>query len=107
MAKKKNEISVSEFKSWIAGIQDMQESGWSPNKQQWEKIRGKIEQLIESEAAEPVQYQQPAYQQPVEQPYQYQQPVYQQPQWPIEPPGAIDIPLNPITYTNGEAAQFI
>jgi hypothetical protein len=107
MAKKKNEISVGEFKSWIAGIQDMQESGWAPNKQQWEKIRSKIEQLVDTEVVETVQYQQPVYQQPVEQQYHHHQPVYQQPQWPIEQPSSVDAPISPITYSSGEAAQFI
>jgi len=40
--KKTNEISVSEFKSWISGIEDMQEDGWVPNKVQWDKIKSKI-----------------------------------------------------------------
>lgn len=42
-------ISVSEFKSWMSGVEDMQEDDWVPNKQQWERIKSKIE-LLSDEA---------------------------------------------------------
>lgn len=50
MAKKKikNELSISEFKSWISGIEEMSGDDWHPNKQQWDKIRAKIELLSET-----------------------------------------------------------
>lgn len=100
MAKKKskNEISVSEFKSWISGIEDMQEDDWVPNKSQWDKIKAKIELLsddyIESS--------------PVEQPMVNRQPIYptyQQPQIPIYQQST---PLgSDITYTNGDMPEFL
>lgn len=40
-------ISVSEFKSWMSGVEDMQEDDWVPNKQQWERIKSKIELLAD------------------------------------------------------------
>ncbi len=49
MAKKKSktDVTVGEFKAWIAGIEDMNESDWHPNKIQWDKIRNKIDCLVE------------------------------------------------------------
>lgn len=38
-------ITVDEFKSWLSGVEDMQEVGWSPDKVQWKKIRDKIDLL--------------------------------------------------------------
>jgi hypothetical protein len=104
MAKKKNEISVSEFKSWISGIQDMQEDDWTPNKQQWEKIRGKIDMLAETEAPEVVA--------PAQQPYQTYTPNYQytppaaMPTFPANPT-PVPTTVSPITYSDGEPAAFI
>lgn len=100
MAKKKskNEITVSEFKSWISGIEDMQEDDWVPNKSQWDKIKAKIELLTE-DFVESL---------PVEQPMVQRQPIYpsysQQPM-PVYPPS---IPLgSDITYTNGDMPEFL
>ena len=64
MAKKKlkNEVTVGEFKAWIAGIEDMNESDWYPNKIQWDKIRNKIECLVENIEEDVPNFQQiPAY----------------------------------------------
>ena len=102
MAKKKNEISVSEFKSWISGIQDMQEDDWTPNKQQWEKIRSKIDLLAENEAPEVVAA--------TPQPQTYQS--YAPPQFnaynpPIMPQTSPTPIASPITYSDGEPAAFI
>ena len=74
--KKNNDMTIAEFKSWIAGIEDMNEDDWVPNAVQWGKIRSKISLLTEQEA-DVVEYQQPQVQQ-----YAYQQqlpPVYQPP----------------------------
>jgi hypothetical protein len=49
MAKKNSKVSlsVSEFRSWLEGVEDMQGDGWSPSLEQWKKIRNKIEMLEE------------------------------------------------------------
>lgn len=49
MAKKNTKISlsVSEFRSWLEGVEDMQGDDWSPSLEQWKKIRSKIELLEE------------------------------------------------------------
>jgi hypothetical protein len=104
MAKKRSEISVSEFKSWISGIQDMQEDDWTPNKSQWNKIRDKINLLSEQEDIAPAQ--QPQYQQPqYNQNYGYQQPNI--PLWTPEQASPLEVPLTAVTYDNGQAAEFI
>lgn len=55
-------ISVSEFRFWLQGVEEMQEEGWTPNSQQWAKIREKIDQIAEAEqsARPPLQYPQGA-----------------------------------------------
>jgi hypothetical protein len=41
-------ISINEFKSWIAGVEDMQGLNWFPTHDQWIKIRAKIDALVEN-----------------------------------------------------------
>jgi hypothetical protein len=41
-------ISLNDFKSWLQGVEDMQEAEWTPNASQWNKIRQKIESIVES-----------------------------------------------------------
>lgn len=111
MAKKKTKngisVSVSEFKSWISGIEDMQEGDWVPNKVQWGKIKAKIELLSEDyvEPAPAEQYlpQLPQYQQPMP---QYQQPVptYSQPIPTYQQSSPM---MSDITYTNGDSPDFL
>lgn len=38
-------ITVKEFQMWLAGVEEMQTEGWSPDKRQWDRIREKINQL--------------------------------------------------------------
>lgn len=102
MAKKKskNEISVSEFKSWISGIEDMQEDDWVPNKAQWIKIKAKIELLTDDY----VEYAQP------EQPMVNRvpnYPTYQQPPVPIYPSQSSAGLVSDIKYTNGDSPDFL
>ncbi len=54
MARKttKTVLSVSEFRSWLEGVEDMQGDDWSPDLSQWKKIRGKIELLEEVDYSE-------------------------------------------------------
>ena len=46
------QISVSEFKSWMSGVEDMQDGGWVPTPEQWLKIRQKIYALQEPTAVQ-------------------------------------------------------
>ena len=46
------QISVSEFKSWMSGVEDMQDGGWVPTPEQWLKIRQKIYALQEPTTAQ-------------------------------------------------------
>lgn len=100
--KSKNEISVSEFKSWISGIEDMQEDDWVPNKVQWDKIKAKIDLLSEDLVEVPTVEQQivAPYQQQYHQPLpQYQQPIpVYQPSNPM---------MSDVTYTNGDVPEFL
>lgn len=48
-------ITVSEFKQWLSGVEDMQPAGWVPNEEQWKKIRAKIACLSEELYEEPAQ----------------------------------------------------
>ncbi len=73
MAKKKakTDVTVGELKAWIAGIEDMNETDWYPNKVQWDKIRNKIECLVENIEEESTNFQPiPAYNPGWQQPYQ-------------------------------------
>lgn len=53
MARKKstavNEISAKEIKAWLRGIQEFQPKNWTPSPEQWNTIREKIFNLIESD----------------------------------------------------------
>jgi hypothetical protein len=104
MAKKKSktEISVSEFKSWISGIEDMQEDDWVPNKAQWDKIKAKIELLTEDVVENTIEQNVlPSY------PQQYHQPI-QQYQPPMMPTFHASTPMmSDITYTNGDMPEFL
>lgn len=52
-------ITVSEFKQWLSGVEDMQQAGWVPNDEQWKKIRSKIaalsDEVFEEVVAAPIQ----------------------------------------------------
>lgn len=38
-------ITLSDFRSWLQGVEDMQEDGWTPSPVQWKKIRTKINDI--------------------------------------------------------------
>lgn len=116
VSKKSNSITVSDFKSWMAGVEDMQESGWVPNKTQWDRIKAKIALLSEDivernelvyESPNPVMQQQYAQPMPSLQyaPEQFAQPTYFEPQQFTAPQ------LNPndstISYMSGEKLDFL
>lgn len=46
-------LSLAEFKAWLAGVSDMQPATWSPDKQQWDKIRSQIDRIQETKHHEP------------------------------------------------------
>jgi hypothetical protein len=49
MARKKKVITqtLSEFKAWLAGVEELQPEDWAPNKEQWALIRNKINNIAE------------------------------------------------------------
>lgn len=61
--KEKQTITVSEFKAWLAGVEDMQGANWIPSKEQWKKIRNKINILVDTPTTNVMQTNnlQPAY----------------------------------------------
>lgn len=44
---KNKKFTVSEFQTWLDGIMEFQESGWSPSAEQWKAIYQKIQNLKE------------------------------------------------------------
>jgi len=46
-APKGKKFTVSEFQTWLDGIMEFQESGWSPSPEQWKAIYQKIQNLKE------------------------------------------------------------
>ena len=64
------EMTISEFKIWIKGIEAFQGDDWIPNKEQWELIKATIDMI--DETAPEVEYATPP------QPAHYQQPQVSQ-----------------------------
>lgn len=46
--KKLDKQSLTEFRAWLSGVEEMQEPGWIPNETQWELIRQRIDLIDES-----------------------------------------------------------
>lgn len=40
-------ITLRDFKSWLSGVEEMQEDDWSPSTEQWRRIRQKIDLISE------------------------------------------------------------
>lgn len=40
--------TLSEFKAWLSGVEEMQPDGWAPDLTQWRRIRQRIENIVES-----------------------------------------------------------
>lgn len=38
----KDVVTLSEFRAWLSGVEEMQPAGWAPDAAQWKKIRDKI-----------------------------------------------------------------
>ncbi len=45
----RKKISLSEFKAWLEGVEELHPSDWSPDKDQWKLIRNKIKNIIEDQ----------------------------------------------------------
>jgi len=52
MAAKRKKITLSEFKAWIQGVEQLQPKDWAPTAEQWKMIREKIELVTETKAVE-------------------------------------------------------
>lgn len=48
MAAKRKRLTLSEFKAWLQGVEELQPKGWSPTAEQWALVRSKIELISES-----------------------------------------------------------
>ncbi len=93
-------ITISEFRHWLAGVEEMQPDGWSPDKRQWDRIREKINQL---EAVVPAPVVQQVVQQPV--PVYRDEPIANiQPQYasPGLHPRAVAPPPNNALFANAD-----
>lgn len=65
-------ITVSEFRFWLEGVEEMQLEDWTPDPRQWKRIRGKINQILDT----PIGYPAPAQQGPT---VAYRTPAYDAP----------------------------
>lgn len=45
--KKPKPVTLSEFKAWLEGIEELQPEGWHPDADQWELVRNKMLSIIE------------------------------------------------------------
>lgn len=59
-------VSLSEFRAWLSGIEEMQGPDWAPNLDQWKRIKAKFAEIVEEEDVRPQfnQARAPAGQQP-------------------------------------------
>lgn len=46
--KTKKKITLSEFKTWLAGVQSMQPEGWHPSKENWAMVLEQIDNITET-----------------------------------------------------------
>lgn len=71
-AKRQSKISLTEFRAWLSGVEEMQETDWAPNKTQWDTIRRKIDSVIVEEPVQAVseyRHPQPAQPAPIHAPH--------------------------------------
>lgn len=45
VASKPKQQTLSEFKAWLSGVEEMQSEDWSPDLTQWRRIREKIDNI--------------------------------------------------------------
>ena len=55
---RKKKISLTEFKAWLEGVEELHPADWSPTPEQWKLIRDKIQCIVEPDP-EPVTAPQP------------------------------------------------
>lgn len=48
MTEKSRSLSISDFRMWLEGVEEMQPADWSPDANQWAKIREKINCIDDS-----------------------------------------------------------
>lgn len=73
----KKQYTLSEFKAWLEGIEELQPADWAPDATQWKTIRNKLLNIVEPEPVEYAEPQEPAYVPshiPPQQPFQPPQP---------------------------------
>lgn len=93
-------ISLSDFRSWLQGVEDMQADDWVPNSIQWKKIRQKINQIEEVEIPSRVAPQYTAPQQFVPPPsYPVPRPMAEMPVMVPPGPSALEVPGGPRVST--------
>lgn len=76
------EMSLSQFKSWLEGVEEMQDADWHPSATQWNTIRAKFDSITEPKpvpAAAPAPL-------PVAPLPMHQPPVYREREWTNPPP---------------------
>ena len=56
--KRQKQVTLSEFKAWLEGVEELQPDGWAPNAEQWDLIRTKIHNIKQEKPPEPSQQQQ-------------------------------------------------
>lgn len=45
--KRKKKISLTEFRAWLEGVEELQPEEWHPDSDQWKLIRQKIDNIVE------------------------------------------------------------
>jgi len=45
--KRRQKQTLKEFKAWLQGVEELQADNWSPNREQWQLIRAKIDGIVE------------------------------------------------------------
>lgn len=46
----KKELSMSQFRAWLEGVEEMQDEDWHPSASQWKTIRAKFDLIVEAKA---------------------------------------------------------
>lgn len=52
--RKKKQITLTEFRAWLEGVEELQPTSWHPDGPQWKLIRNKIDCIIENKIQPPV-----------------------------------------------------
>lgn len=80
--KRKQKQTLREFRAWLEGVEELQPENWSPNRDQWARIRERIDGIKEEPVpapAEPAAVQPAATAAPAQNPVMYQQPAMMAP----------------------------